>query len=303
MISCIQGAVTGGAVLYFYQNQLQEKKAQDVWLNVASQVNHLFLITGILLSQANVNGNIHSNCAKYFFLATPFILGFNFYNKEREVTSLESSIKTILNSFYFIAAICTSIVLVILGNRDFGITFLSMICAFLLARAGIISFSVNKMDIAKTSAALLALIGYSARVFDTSSMLNKIGMGVILAEIFITKFREQTYPNSAEKSQTIDSDKKKDKKPEEHPETLKAHRKHEKKIQRNKINQYSSNNWSGINPINDDRRYGGAGRVWTCDYCNGFNLSTERSTCTCSRCSRVSWKMLQNLSPELPFSH
>ncbi len=173
----MQGLFAGGAVSYLHQKAVSGNDAQESWEALALEINHLFLLAGIVLRDSNY----FSLAAKGVFLLTPVVLLGNFLNCDRTVSTQEKKIQEGLSHVYQTAALLMSIALVALGKHQMGLPMLA---------AGVVYFIASRIlpfAWLATASATLALAGFAMRAIDHPSHYVKTAIIALVAEMVLLR--------------------------------------------------------------------------------------------------------------------
>jgi hypothetical protein len=184
MMSFVQGALAAATTACLYRQITTAKEKQKTWENVALGANHLLLIAGAALREIPIQLPGFSLSAKTIFLLTPLVLIASFSDKRR-ITAFEKSTATRFSQFYYLTTSVSSVAMIALGNKDFGIAALSVL-AF--------DWAVHQKQCPRGirvvftlflhTAAVATFVGYAARL---STVLGQALITVIGITLFLPK--------------------------------------------------------------------------------------------------------------------
>lgn len=184
MMSFIQGAIAAATTACLYRQITTAKETQEAWENIALGVNHLLLIAGAALRQGSIKLPGFSMSAKAVFFLTPVVL-VSSLSVTREITSLEKSIACRFSQLYYLTTIVSSIALIALGNKDFGIAALSVLALDFVVHHPRCHLRIREVVNGLFQVAAIAtFIGYASRL---STVLRQTVMTVMGMTIFLPK--------------------------------------------------------------------------------------------------------------------
>lgn len=178
--SLVQGAIAGGTTVYLQDrvNREASEKKTGTWLSVALQVNHLFLLMVETLQAVSIPFGLFGTFVRAIYILTPLVLLTSL--REEKITEQEAKVAQHVNKIYYIGVVAASVATLVLGNPLFALTSLSM-----LAIDSMVSGKAKEIFAhVRTTAGVLALVGYSAQVFAGQSMIAGLAMVSTVTIIF-----------------------------------------------------------------------------------------------------------------------
>ena len=161
-----QGIIAGGTVVHLHREDRTLSFDSTIF-----QANHLLLLVGMVIKESLVVVPYFSSVARTVFLLTPVLLTVNLGLEKKSITPLQTRAADAFSHISTLASAVAAVALLVLGKYSFAIPLLSLhVIHHLTNEENPLIFLIT------TLAAILAFVGYGARIMSSDSLLNKIAM-------------------------------------------------------------------------------------------------------------------------------
>jgi hypothetical protein len=176
MMNAVQGMIAAGTVAYLTRDA--------TWEKIAFTSNHLFLLVGIAAQTAAVEIPHFSLAAKVIFCLTPIFL-IEHFRQGQVSTPNARAIGHYFNRFYYAAAVVSTLVLVALGNRAYGVGFFSIAALDMISRSRRVNaYFKTAFEWSAGATALLTFASYASKL---ATPRGQYIMGLIAAQAFLPR--------------------------------------------------------------------------------------------------------------------
>ncbi len=184
MMSFVQGAIAAATTACLCRQITQAQEAQQAWENIALGANHLFLFAGAALREGSIKLPGFSLCAKAVFLMTPVVIVSSF-SKNHKINAFEKATAARFSQFYYLTTTVSSVALIALGNKDFGIAALAVFAIDFVVHHPRCHQTIRKIVNGLFQAAAIAtFISYAVRL---STVVGQTAMTVTSMAVFLPK--------------------------------------------------------------------------------------------------------------------